>query len=481
MILGRYRTSDLNSYIPFIIGVTAAAFVLLASPVAICAAAVIVGLGLLTWWTLTRPQRWLIVFFAAAILLPPFPINLGDSGPHPALLFASVGVVAGILSSPHWRQLKEPLPFVFALFIAVLLESVAFAAFYSGARLAWASLARVLLFAIGPYVFVYTLSIPSSIKEDNFRPVRLLFRMAILAAVFACIDFYFQLPAPAGYEPQFVWLDDLVMRRAQGLFYEASTLGNFCVFFLVMILAALQTRREDRPFRRWELGAGGIVFALALLFSYSRGSLLNLLCAGVAMVLVRRAKLRWIMVPVLCIASAAASIYVLSPSFAERYWSRLQASFLDFNSAPGDVLSGRLSNWAALTQFAQENPWQVVLGLGYKTLPYSEHVGQAIIADNTYLDLLIETGIIGLSVFVALNVCILRATFRAARSVNPRGRFFGTWIFCFWVGELVQMFSGDLVTYWRVLPIYFWVLAIAIRESNVIYTAGTEGLGLHTQ
>ena len=25
-------------------------------------------------------------------------------------------------------------------------------------------------------------------------------------------------------------------RRAQGVFYEASTLGNFCVFFLVMIV-----------------------------------------------------------------------------------------------------------------------------------------------------------------------------------------------------------------------------------------------------
>jgi len=25
------------------------------------------------------------------------------------------------------------------------------------------------------------------------------------------------------------------------------------------------------------------------------------------------------------------------------------------------------------------------------------------------------------------------------------------------------MFSGDLLTYWRVLPVYFWVLALAVR------------------
>jgi hypothetical protein len=27
---------------------------------------------------------------------------------------------------------------------------------------------------------------------------------------------------------------------------------------------------------------------------------------------------------------------------------------------------------------------------------------------------------------------------------------------------VVQMFSGDLLTYWRVLPVYFFVLALAV-------------------
>ena len=49
---------------------------------------------------------------------------------------------------------------------------------------------------------------------------------AIGSALFACVDFYFQFPAPAGYGPQFVWLDSGVYRRAQGFFYEASTLGQ---------------------------------------------------------------------------------------------------------------------------------------------------------------------------------------------------------------------------------------------------------------
>jgi O-antigen ligase len=89
-----------------------------------------------------------------------------------------------------------------------------------------------------------------------------------------------------------------------------------------------------------------------------------------------------------------------------------------------------------------------------------------VVGDNTYLTLFVETGFLGVLSFFFLNVQVLRYALRAARSARPNAQFFGTWIFCFWIGELVQMLSGDLITYWRVLPIYFWTLAIAIKESD---------------
>ena len=121
--------------------------------------------------------------------------------------------------------------------------------------------------------------------------------------------------------------------------------------------------------------------------------------------------------------------------------------------------------------FLIENPWHAVFGSGYKTLPYSDFLGRPVIADNMYLSLLTETGIVGLAVFLALNAAILRGAFRAARSANTVAAFYGAWIACFWTGQMVQMSSGDLFTYWRVLPIYFWVLAIAVRESRESSTA----------
>jgi len=80
-----------------------------------------------------------------------------------------------------------------------------------------------------------------------------------------------------------------------------------------------------------------------------------------------------------------------------------------------------------------------------------------------YLSLLVETGIAGLAALMWLNIAILRSAARASRATDPGKSFLGTWMLCFWAGQMVQMFSGDLLTYWRVLPVYFWVLALAVR------------------
>jgi len=106
------------------------------------------------------------------------------------------------------------------------------------------------------------------------------------------------------------------------------------------------------------------------------------------------------------------------------------------------------------------------LGIGYKTLPYTNFVGEAVVGDNMYLTLLVETGVLGLAAFLLLNVAILRNAYRAARHAGATASFFGAWIFCFWAGQMFQMLSGDLLTYWRVLPFYFWTLAVAVRAAD---------------
>ena len=138
------------------------------------------------------------------------------------------------------------------MFLAVLGMSVAFAAIYSGPEIAMQSLARVGLAGISIFVFFYV----PRVRAERAASASVLIWWHSRSAAFACLDFYFQFPAPAGFGAQYVWLDSGVYRRAQGLFYEASTLGNFCAFFLVMIAVALvRARGESLDIPCWPRGA----------------------------------------------------------------------------------------------------------------------------------------------------------------------------------------------------------------------------------
>lgn len=420
---------------------------------ALAAPAAIVGV---LWWTLQSPARWVALFFGATLLLPPLPIPLGDSGPHPGMLVAVWGLLAGLLWLAEWRIVPSGLNAAFVTLFAAMLVSVAPAAAYSGGAAAAGSAARVLLFGISVYIFFYTAYGPGR-DVDPMHSTRLLYWAAAAAALFACVDFYFQFPAPAGYGPQFVWLDSGVYRRAQGLFYEASTLGNFCACFLVMIAVAFTRPRDESPVSRKALAAGGAVFFAALVLSYSRASLVNVAVSLSVLMWCNRRRVRIARVALLAAAAALLTWWIF-PSFAETYWMRLSFSAEFLFTRTAGVLSGRVASWQTLAAWIAANPWQAMFGIGYKTLPYTSYLGSPVVADNMYLSLLVETGVAGLAALVWLNVAILRAAARSAQR-----SFFGMWILCFWAGQTVQLASGDLLTYWRVLPVYFWILAIAVR------------------
>ena len=446
------------------LGVWSAAVALMPSTTGRLLLAIPLFFAAVFYWIILRPSRWLVAFFFCLLLLPPLPLPLGNSGVHIAPLFAMLGGLAALVWKREWRSWSHPLTIALAFFGAVLLESLAFAAIFSGWQIALGSLARVILFGISIFVFLYAYAGPRSDDWGPFRITKFLFGLAIAGALFACVDFYFQFPAPAGYGDQFVYLEEGVFRRAQGLFYEASTLGNFCAFFLVMIMVCLFKRREETPLSRAALQAGGLILATALLFSYSRASVLNLVVAAAVLACMYAGRVRRSLVVLLAaLAAAGGAIQVAAPKLSANYWGRLLGSFSFFDQSPDQVLSGRLSHWQVLYDFLAHSPWYLAFGVGYKTLPYSTFVGSTVIADNTYLGLLVETGVVGLAAFIALNIVILRSAWVARRSSRPQAQFFGEWIFCFWCGEMVQMMSGDLITYWRVLPVYFWVLGTAAR------------------
>jgi O-antigen ligase len=428
----------------------------------LCAPLIVIPLA---WFILRTTSGWLALFLAGALMAPPLPIKLGDSGPHIALLFAAAGLWIGLARLSEWRFRVDFTAGSLVTLLAIFFASISMAAIYSGLPVAAASLARVLLFGISVYIFLYVRDGPGRLDQHQAaRAVRWLFWAASVSALFACLDFYFQFPAPAGYAQQFIWLESGVFRRAQGVFYEASTLGNLCAFFLEMIAVALFLPRGGQLMSRFEMFVGGVALAAALVLSYSRASLLNLAVALVVLLWLNRERIRWrrlIAGVAIFGGGAAALVSAVFPTFIGHYWQRVSVAFEYFWDAPNQVLSGRVESWRTLGNFIASEPWHLLLGIGYKTLPYSDFIGAKAIGDNTYITLLVETGIAGLAAVVALNIAILVTAWRASRSDNPVRSFCGTWMFCFWAGQAVQMFSADLLTYWRVLPVYFFVLALA--------------------
>jgi O-antigen ligase len=454
------------------IGLCAGILPLLARPAILWAVAAAVGFLPIVWYAFCKPKQWPLWFCAAAILLPPLPFPVGDSGAHVSVVIAAAGWLAGLASLADWRIERNGLNIALAALMGALAVSLGFAALYSGLALAAASAARFALFACGIYVYFTASQGPGIVdRRQARRSAGWLFLIAAAAALFGCVDFVCQLPAPAGFGEQFIWLGSGVYRRAQGLFYDASALGNFCAFFLVMSVVALVHRERGKKILPTAVSsAGAVLFLMALLLSFSRAPLL---AAGIAcLALAAVEKDRWLrsrwtsprmLLALVALALIAATAFALAlPEFAHSYWARAGVDWDSLFTSPDTVLSGRLGSWRTIGGFILDHPWQTVAGIGYKTLPYSKHFGKPVIADNMYLSMLVETGVFGLCALLAVNAAILTVCYRAAK----RGSFFGKWMFCFWAGEMFQMFAGDILTFWRVLPVYFWVLAQAAREAR---------------
>ncbi|HEY7337762.1 MAG TPA: O-antigen ligase family protein [Bryobacteraceae bacterium] len=426
-----------------------------------------IAIGVLTaapalWFAFAAQREWPIILCAAAILLPPVPFPIGDSGAHPSILIASAGLLGGLARLREWRIQRSALNASLAALIAAFALSLGFAALYSGWSIAAASAARLLLFGMGIYVYFTASQGPGEVARPQAETAaRWLFGIAAAAAIFGCIDFVYQLPAPAGFGAQFVWLSSGVYRRAQGLFYDATALGNLCAFFLTMSVVAFAGRKL---LPRAVSGLGIVIFLAALLLSFSRAALgAAVIACLVLAVLERKAwATRRLALGVGALAAVTVVAFLLTlPEVASTYLARL-----DFGSGsvatPERFFSGRLETWRAIAAFVSEHPWQVVAGIGYKTLPYTRHLGRPLIADNMYLSTLVETGVFGLAALLALNAAVLKSSFNAAK----QGSFFGRWMFCFWIGEMFQMMLGDVLTFWRVLPVYFWVLAQVVHENR---------------
>ncbi len=249
--------------------------------------------------------------------------------------------------------------------------------------------------------------------------------------------------------------------RLSGI-YHPNTVGAFCVVFVMA--AAHSERWRGRPSRRAAVILAG---AVVLLLTRSRSALGGLLVAmafswGIAARLPRKlfalAAAAWL---------ALAALFVLGDRFVP---SVRDAVLMSRSDSHVETLSGRTALWDMLLGYSADRP---VLGYGLGGFWTARHVEEIYRAQrwpvaeahSTYVELLLDAGVVGLAVYVlVLAAALWRAARRWARRRDaPHGFMVSLLVYFIAAGALETMQpSPGFVAF-----LFFWALALlGLAEAN---------------
>jgi O-antigen ligase len=429
-------------------------------------------------------SAWHYLYISSVLILPPFyPERLGGNIPlftsHVILLVGGV-VFLSRYQSFHW----QPDLFTESLggFLLALALSLPFAFWLSGSSIGFASCLRFLLILQPFLIYLWLRGFHLVSTEQAFcRLLRVLLILGTITAAYGIVDFYSPIPLPHPFADQYIYLLGGSIRRAQGVFYEASSFGNLCAFYWSLCLVTMSSpiRRQLRlPAIVLVLSAG--VFTVALFLSYSRGSWTNgIVTLGVFLLLQRRFKLRLLLSAFIVSGVFLFLIYQWSPDLVTNFSERRLGPLLELWSNPNEATSGRWQTWKTMFVFFGEYPWLLLFGIGYKSVSGTSLFGSSLIVDNGYLSLLFETGILGLTSLLWFSGVLFQRLFRAIQSLSMLRRHYAAFLLAFWCGQMVQMLTGDILTYWRNLVVYF-TLAAGVLQQWESEGAPSTGGALHS-
>lgn len=430
------------------------------------AAAPLLYLALLTA-SIRRPLVFVGSFLAVLMLLPPvYPHALGDSPFYLSTLLLPIGLLvffSGRIARP-WK-LDSPGAGLAWLLVGTGL-SLPFAFWLSGSAVAAGSVSRWLMLA--QTALIYAIIRNHRDADGAARLVPWLMGAAVVSAAYGTVDFFSPLPIPHPAADQFIWLEHAVIRRAQGVFYESCNFANFCGLFLLIAAAALLAgRAQTLKLRRAWLALFVAVLTPAVVFAFSRSAWGAILVSLAAFVAVSpEVKLRRALSLILALVVPLVAVWLYIPDIWGYVVSVRLADLGQIFSDPNYASSGRVDVWEHVSSILRENPQYLLLGVGYKTLPYTRLFHREIIVDNGYLSLLIETGIAGLGGFLVFSWSVLATFLKLARERRGAVAFWSAVLFAFWCGECVQMLAADAYTYWRNMVVLTAFMAFTLNAAE---------------
>lgn len=181
----------------------------------------------------------------------------------------------------------------------------------------------------------------------------------------------------------------------------------------IVLALALRSTVENWT-ARWLLVGAVVILSLGLVASESRGGGIAAIAMTVAALVVFKNRRAWVLASITIVVGVAAAWFAVSPTA----WDRITG----FDNGG----SGRSDLWAVAWRATEDKP---VYGIGLNNYPvvgadYVREPGEldrselivdrAQVVHNAYLQLLAETGVIGLALFLGVALGSLYAAWRAA-------------------------------------------------------------------
>jgi len=210
---------------------------------------------------------------------------------------------------------------------------------------------------------------------------------------------------------------------------DAASSNEFGMLLAAMCPLLLPFLLKGRWYERVFAAAALVLFLHALVMCNSRGALVAFAGAAVYGLYATRGRMRLIVAGA-CVVAAAATLYLASEYFVQRM-SSLWSTNLSSEEAVNDLSTGRVAIFRYGLAMARDHPFGAGPD-GFRALSrfympaenLTVHPGALYgvrAAHNSYLQVLVEQGILGLLVFLWICVAAFGSLHRAIRTVRETG------------------------------------------------------------
>lgn len=282
-------------------------------------------------------------------------------------------------------------------------------------------------------------------RRDIFLTV-LLFS-GVLASLYGIYQYIVGVPIDPA------WVDsksfETLTTRAYSTFGNPNVMGEYLI--VVCSLSVGMFWKERRRFLKFCYFCATGVLGLGLLATGSRGSMLGLAVSAAVFALFAEHRL----LP-FGIAAAAAMPFVLPAS--------IQARFLGALMGTDSSTKYRMSIYGACFNMIRDY-WLTGIGVGAFALVYPRYVyaaSNSYHSHNLFLQVLLELGVVGFTVFLLLLFTWAQRLYRAIARDKTRGRFLTGVVLSGMTGLLVQGMTDHLWFNYRIVLLFWLVIGLGL-------------------